>query len=352
MDRQVAGRDPKVADLLDKFVCVRYVQANGLDLALYQFDYNLTWAVMYFNADRTIYGRYGTRSQHDPTTGISIEAFRKSMEAVLELHQGYPANRAALKGKTGPAPRHPTPEGYPTLKRFYTPAVTAGKPDSCLHCHQITNNEYRFYKDQKKPIPDDVLWAFPMPDALGLSLDPKEKATVAAVAPGSPAQKDGFQAGDEIATLEGQPVVSIADVQWVLEHAKATSLKAEVKRGGAAKAMDVSLPAGWRRKGDFSWRGSTEIVSPLPEGSEDLDADERKMLGLSATAIATRVKWPAKGFQKDDVIVEVEGRRSGLTVSDFVAYANQKKQPGDKIPVTVLRAGKEVKLQVEVRYNQ
>lgn len=347
----MAGRDPKVENLLDQFVTVRYVQANGLDLSLFQFDYNLTWAVLFLNADRTIYGRYGSRSTHDPARDISLEGFVKAMEGALELHKGYPGNKASLAGKAGPRPRHPTPEGYPTLKKYYTPTVTPGKPDTCLHCHQITNNEYRFYKDAKAPIPDDVLWAYPMPDVLGLELDVRERATVRAVAPGSPAAKDGFQAGDVIATLEGQPMISIADVQWVLEQARtAAKLKAQVRRGGATQTLSLSLPSGWRRKGDFSWRASTEIISPLPDESEDLSADERKPLGLSPAAVAIRVKWPVRGFQKDDVIVEIDGRRSGMTCSEFLAYASQKKAPGEKIAVAVLRGGRELKLQIEARY--
>ncbi len=346
----MARRDPEVAGLLDRFVCVRVVQTNGIDLSLWQFDYNLTWAALFLNADRTIYGRYGTRSGHDPMADISLEGLKKAMEGALELHAGYPANRDSLRGKTGPAPRHPTPEGYPTLKRFYTPKVDPARLGSCMHCHQITNNEYRFYKDAGRPIPDDVLWLYPMPDALGLSLDPKERATVRAVAKGSPAEKAGFQAGDEIAGLAGQPLISIADVQWILEHARGSAVTGEVRRAGTTRAMTLALPEGWRRRGDFSWRASTGIVSPFPEASGDLDASERRRLGLSADAIAIRIRWNAKGFQKDDVIVGIDGRRTGMTASDAIAYANQEKKPGDRIELTVLRSGAEQKFQVQAHY--
>ena len=352
MDRQVAGRDPAVADLLEKFVCVRIVQANGMDLSLFQFDYNLTWAVVFLNADRTVYGRYGSRSSHDPNKDMSIESFRKAMEGALELHAGYPANKASLGGKTGPKPRHPTPEGYPTLKKFYTPVITPGKPDSCMHCHQITNNEFRFYRGARQPIPDETLFDYPMPDTLGLSLDRNERATVSAVAAGSSAEKDGFKAGDQILSLEGQPLVSIADVQWVLTQAKkATRLKAEVKRGVAAQSLTLSLPAGWRRKGDISWRGSNEIISPIPDESEDLPADEKKKLGLAAAATAIRVKWAGRGFQRDDVIVEADGKRT-WTASELLAYVAQQRMPGDKLSLTVLRAGKEQKLQLTLEFKE
>src|SRR5262245_26303805 len=42
-DEQVAGFDSRVERLLDRFVRVRIPQANGLDLSLFQFDYDLSF---------------------------------------------------------------------------------------------------------------------------------------------------------------------------------------------------------------------------------------------------------------------------------------------------------------------
>src|SRR5689334_3415769 len=50
-DEQVARRDARIADLMDKFVCVRIVQGNGLDLALFQYDYDMSFAAQFMNAD-------------------------------------------------------------------------------------------------------------------------------------------------------------------------------------------------------------------------------------------------------------------------------------------------------------
>ena len=75
MDRQVAGReDQDLADVMEKFVCVRIIQGWGMDLSLFQFDYELTWAVFLLNADKTIYGRYGY--------GMSTEAAATILDAV------------------------------------------------------------------------------------------------------------------------------------------------------------------------------------------------------------------------------------------------------------------------------
>jgi len=344
-----------VAELLDRFVCVRMVAANGMDLSIFQFEYNLTWAAMFLNADGTIYGRYGTLSRQDRDHAIlSLAGFGKALEAVLELHGAYPGNKAALAGKKGPAPRFPTPEGYSDLKPYVKPIDTSseGKAETtCLHCHYVEKSEYKSIRSARKPIPDEALWAFPMPETVGLTLDEDRRATVKSVAPGSAAAKAGIKAGDEIVSLDGQPLVSIADVQWVLHRAKdGGTLKAELRRGGAAQSLTLSLPKGWRRSviGGVGHAAGTWVFRPISD-AEDLSPDERKKRNLPYPAIAILIKWPDFGLLRDDVIVEIEGRKSGLSVDDFLAYVAQKKMPGDPIPAVVLRGGKRVEVQLKAR---
>ncbi|MEC8942734.1 MAG: thioredoxin family protein, partial [Verrucomicrobiota bacterium] len=87
------------------------VQANGIDLSLFQFDYDLTFAAFFMNADRTIYGRYGTNpSQENPGRDISLQGFIASLEAALKLHGNYPEGKEALLLKSGRKSRYPTPE--------------------------------------------------------------------------------------------------------------------------------------------------------------------------------------------------------------------------------------------------
>ena len=45
--------------LMEQFVCARQVSTNGLDLSLFQFDTDQSFAVFLLNADGTIYGRFG-----------------------------------------------------------------------------------------------------------------------------------------------------------------------------------------------------------------------------------------------------------------------------------------------------
>src|SRR6185436_951349 len=129
---------------------------------------------------------------------------------------------------------------------------------SCIHCHQLGEAQRKLFRADRKPIPDDVLRPWPMPSVIGFSLDPKTRGIVREVAEGSSADKAGLKVGDELVALEGQSVLSIADVQWVLHHAKAPgSLTATVHRGGREEKLSLALDAGWRRRSDISWRSST-----------------------------------------------------------------------------------------------
>ena len=62
LDDDLVNQDPRVRTLLEKFVCVRIVSTNGLDLSLFQYDYDQSFATFFLNADGSIYGRFGTRS--------------------------------------------------------------------------------------------------------------------------------------------------------------------------------------------------------------------------------------------------------------------------------------------------
>src|SRR6266446_51411 len=219
LDAQVVHRDPVVRKLLDEFVCVRIVQANGLDLSLFQYDYDQSFAAFFLNADKTIYGRYGTRSHEtESERDVSVEGFGKALAGALELHKQYPANKTDLAAKHGAAVAVPVPEEFPSLKGRYNSRLDyqGNVVRSCIHCHQVGEALRTVYRDKKEPIPERVLYPYPLPDVLGITLDPKERATVLKVAGGSTADKGDFRPGDEIATLEREPLLSIADVQWVL----------------------------------------------------------------------------------------------------------------------------------------
>jgi len=224
---------------MDRFVCVRIVQGWGLDLSVFQFDWWAAWTVFLMNADRAVYARYGRSSEN------TIEALRKALEGALELHGNYPANKAELAGKSGTPLPWKTTEAIPTFKGR---KQSDGRAE-CIHCHNILNAVIKSYPGRSDELP--LRWSapYPVPERMGVSLDPKERASVTDITTNSPAQKAGIRVGDRITSLGGQPILSIADVQWAL-HAGPDSgpLKAQLDRAGQKLDVTVTLPAGWRTK--------------------------------------------------------------------------------------------------------
>jgi serine protease Do len=355
-DKKLLDRQNEVNDLLDKFVCVRIVQGNNLDLSLFQFDYDQSFHAFFLNADRTVYGRFGTRSAREEEDDMSMTGLRKAMLGALDLHSNYPNNRDQLAGKQARPAEFRVPEEIPTLKGKYSDKLDyeGNVVASCIHCHQIRDSERLLYRQRGKSIPDRVLFPYPLPDTLGLRMNPDERATVLDVKPDSIAARAGLQAGDRIESLEGQPLLSTADLQWVLHQAgDEGKLRAQVHRSDKVIPISIDLPSTWRRESDISFRVSTWELRRMGSGGMllvDLDAQGRKEHGLSDGALALYVKHVGEygahatakraGFQKGDVLVAVDGNRKRLTEGQFLANSLHL-QPTEKLSVTILRDGKE-----------
>src|SRR3954470_543636 len=354
-DDDVARRDPIIRDLLDEFVCVRIVQANTIDLTIFQHDFDQSFAAYLMNPDLTIYGRFATRSERPEHEDISLEGLRKAMEAALRMHRDYGAVKPSLAGKQVRQARYRTPRDYPSLAGKYGETIDYEEKTarSCMHCHQVREAERLVYRAAREPIPDEVLFPYPDPAVLGLKMDPKAMATVERVTPGTPAERAGVRAGDEIVTLAGQPLLSIADLQWVLHNTpSATKLPAKVRRAGEAMDISLDLQEGWRR-GDISWRTTTWDLRRMGLGGlwlEELTGEQRAGSKLPDDAMALRVKHVGEygehavarraGFQKGDILVSFDGQAGKISETDLLAYTMQRKRPGDEVAVTVLRNGK------------
>lgn len=345
---------------MDKFICVRIVQANALDLSLFQFDYDLTFAAFFMNADRTIYGRYGSRSDaREAEREISLEGFAAAMRGALALHEAYPANKAALAGKQPKPVKITRPEEYASLKHYRPKLDYAGKVvESCMHCHQIRDAERQVLRSENKPLPSNEMYPYPLPDAVGMSLDPATAATVDNVERGSAAAASGFLTGDAITTLAGQPVLSMADVQWVLHHAKdADRIPAVVKRGERNMPLNLILPNGWRKNSSIQWRVSTWMLRRDNFGGMypvDMTDEERRAAGLAQNVMALRLQHVGQygehavakraGFVKDDIITSFDGQTKRMTETELHAYVMDKRRPGDKVAVTIRRGNRTMNL--------
>lgn len=367
LDDELVDQDPRIKPLLEKFVCVRVVSTNGLDLALFQFDTDQSWNVFFLNADRTIYGRYGTRSHRTQwSNDVSVEGLGKAMQGVLDLHANYATVKDSLAGKTGPAPTFATPEKFPALKDKYTDRLNyeGNVVQSCIHCHQIGDAQRDLLRSQRKPLPDTILFPYPHPKSLGLILDPRERATVQSVENDSLAAMAGFRAGDVIAKLNGQPLLSLADIQWVLHQVpdEGGRVTAEVRRGETASTVTLTLPKGWRRLDDPTWRASTWGMRRMALGGmllEPLEPEEREKAGLDGKAMGLRVRHVGQfgphaaaknaGVRAEDIVISYDGRTDFVREFDLIQHGVTARNVGETVEVGILRGGKKMTLKIPMQ---
>lgn len=348
--------DGELKELLDKFVCVRLVQMWGVDLHRFEFDRALTWAIFFMNADGSMYGRYGSRSGLRDLSAreISLTGFKESLRAALELHTRYTTDPQAVKPEladkvAGAGPTWRRPEEIPTMRASGRFGARFGELQrdqhgGCIHCHMVATNELKSLRDVGEPIPDRKLFPYPMPDQLGFRMDPTRRATVQRVLDGTIAARAGLQGGDRILRLAGQPILSTADIQWVLHNAgDEDSLEMELARGDRRQSLQLELPPGWRlHLEDWRFINPGLVRQMLGFDVQALPPARAARLGLTGKlALQVDRTTPAirrqTGLGHLDLIVAVDDIRTPLTVGTFTGYVLRNKPKGSVLKITILR---------------
>jgi hypothetical protein len=316
------------------FVLVRLVRVAGADLNLFEFDYDVTWAGFFLNAEEKVYGRYGGRDAKSSDARLSLAGLRYSMQAALTAHRRDPTAR-------GPQ-RPSTPllaEEYPAAKK---------RRGECIHCHQV----YEYSRAARKATGEwqrDERWVYPLPENVGVTLEVDRGDHVRAVAADSPAARAGIQAGDVMRTVNDLPVASFADMQYALHRApKQGRIPVTWQHGSEARTGELELAEGWRQT-NLTWRPSLlDVLPSLPVHGDDLTADEKKALGLPEKRLAFRQAKPVfnlpqkAGLRADDVIVGLDKFFPDMTMLEFLGYVRKNYLIGDKVTLHVLRDGKPV----------
>ena len=338
---------------MEQFVCVRLIKTNHLDLGQFQFDHDLTFAVFFMNADGTIYGRYGTRTgMKTAESDVSLKGFAESLARSLTIHENYPDNESALAGKQPVRADVQYPEQFAALDHYKSVLDYQGQVSrSCIHCHQIRDAQRIEYRVRNEPLPLRLLFPFPNPRVLGIRMDARTANRVAAVHDGSVAAASGIRNGDRLVAINRQPIVSTADIQWILERAEDRDrLTIDLLRDGDTESVGLDLPEGWRRKTDLSWRPTSWDLRRMATGgvrSRTLADIRRADLGISESDMALLIDHVGKfgkhavahraGVRKGDIILEFDGQRDLMTESQLLEYAMQKKKPGDTVKIVAQR---------------
>jgi hypothetical protein len=327
----------KLTDVADQFILVRLDKITGVDLRLFEFDYDLTWMGFFLNAEEKVYGRYGGRDAKSADGHLSLPGLRFALEAALAAH------RKDSKVKPDALP------GQSLLVEEY-PAAKKRRDKGCIHCHQVTEFR-RFDAREAGTFRREDLWVYPLPENVGLVLDNDQGNKVRSVAPGSAAARGGLRAGDLLQTLNGVAVASFADAQHGLNRAPGKGdIEVRWKRDGESLTAKIVLVEGWR-KTNWTWRTSMlEILPSLSLFGDDLTREEKKALGLSEKRLAFRqdktlgAQVKMAGVQAGDIIIGIDDLELEMTMLGFLAHVRQSYLVGDKITINVIRDGKRVNL--------
>lgn len=353
-DGQVVRHDQELTELTKQFVPVRIVRMNDADLDLFQFDYDLTWSAFFMNPDGAIYGRYGTRAAQDGMTHMSLASLKKAMRQALELHKDYPNNRQLFEGKRGSTPRFKSVREIAPLKKQLASkghGDSAQQDEGCIHCHMVYEGIHDV-EYSEGTFKQEMIWVYPMPENIGLVMDVDEGTKVKYILPNSFAEKSGLEGGDVIHKLNGQIILSQADIQWVL-HWLPTPGTIEVHyfRDKKLYYTTLTVEGNWRKR-DISWRGSMWGLHPkLGLWAPELSIDEKKTLGLASDRLALRVQYPSESIKKaglkvNDIIVSFDSSDKNQTSLQLNVNVRLNYKPGSQVPVAVLRDGKRVELTI------
>ena len=369
LDDDLLEQNDSVVESMRKFVRVRQISTNGIDLNRYQFDFDQSFSVMFFHPDGTLLGRFGTRSHHTEwENDVSIAGLGAAMKQVLEWHSNFDSVRDSLAKKQSTNLKHipvASPEKYPTLERFPPSFDLANVTiKNCIHCHQVGEAQKSFALSESKTesLPMDLLFPYPHPKILGLILDVDTCATVKEVVADSIAHRAGFKAGDKIVRFDDQPIISLADLQWVLHLKPNTAIAIPVTflRDGKSTTVSLNLSDDWKASGDISWRASSWELRRLVLGGmvlKELDKSERQKLGIADGAMALGIghvgqyaphnRAKLAGLQKEDVVVSVLGKKNLTREVDIIRFLLDQRQTVKQIPIDVLRAGKPMSFELK-----
>jgi predicted metalloprotease with PDZ domain len=349
-DGQVVRKDPEVARLAEQFVCVRVQSMNGVNINLFQFDRDLTWMAFFMDAQDRFYARYGGREDHSAESHLTKASLVNVMREVLRLHESGSVQSSAYEPKTQPVR---TPEASASLRDR---VAKSGTHQRCIHCHDIKQTELIDLREAGK-FSKEMIFTYPMPSAVGIIIDPDKQNEVRSVKPRSPAEKAGIRQGDVLLTVESQRILTAADFARVLERTpREAVLRVELHRGGKRVDTMLHVSGNWKKTADPSWRSSIYVAGPdAGFWAEELTDAAKRKLGLTSDGLALRVTIffgektaPVKaGLRKNDVVIEVDGKRERLGIRQFHAYCQMNHNYGDKLPMTVLRDGKELKLEMQ-----
>ncbi len=338
---------------------------RGIDLERFAFDTDLTLAILWMNADGTIYHRYGSRDVRGAHHWLSLDSLTAGMRASLTAHDTHTVEA-------------PTARASKPLVMEAIPSYIKRDKGSCIHCHSVRPALYE--EDLAAGTwTDSKVWAFPPPSQVGIDLDRDEQTRISYVAPDSAAARAKLNKGDRIANINGQPIATASDLMFALDQFSSSggALTVTYFRGqdDSPKLAQLALGDGWKEGTPlgFSWRPFKWGLTPAPGfGGTALNREQLAELGLLleergaalplAFKISYLVTWgensrfgkvAAKaGLQVGDILTAVLGpdkRPVELeSVDHFHSWWRLTRKVGETVTIEVLRGAETKQLSLPI----
>jgi hypothetical protein len=300
---------------------------RGIDLA--KFDFDRHNAVYYFiiNSKEDIYLRYGGRNTKSADAYLDLESLELALSLGLTEHQKF------TSGKRQPDPKH-TPVFPKDVTGLNENVVQRNR---CVECHHIAHFQTTIAEKLNTLIKKHDMFRYPEFEILGIEIDiPKglliKEATAAA-------KQSGLVPGDLIQSINSQPILTVADLQYHLDKVdrESTILPISVLRKGENRAFKINLPSDWWLT-DLTHRNLT--INPLVHFDEKiLTPAEKKELNLLPENFASRITYVPV-----DIIIAVAGQTKDTLGLGAKLYVKLVHKSGSSLELTILRDGKKQNL--------
>ena len=211
--------DKDIIELCKQFVLLRMTYMRGVNIALFEYDYDMTWMSFFLDADGRVYSRYGSRGSVSADSHNTPAGLLNTMRAVLAVHQEESA-------KTRPAyqPPRQQPADIPAYTRLYG--------NSCGRCHMLNEAKWEQQR-QDGTMKKGAFFLYPLPENVGIELDLTLGNRIKEVRENSFAENAGLRVNDTIRFANGVRVLTCADMQHVLNKLEPEStLTLEIERKG------------------------------------------------------------------------------------------------------------------------
>jgi Do/DeqQ family serine protease len=153
-------------------------------------------------------------------------------------------------------------------------------------------------------------------------------ALVADIWPGGAAARAGLKQGDVIVSVDGQPLVDGASLNYAIStHRVGDTIRLGVRRGGGEQAltMRAEAPPATPERGERTLSGrnpfdGVKVVNLSPAVADELGADPFAGRGVLIVGVGRGLAMNA-GFQPGDLVREVNGKKIETTADLAAAVA-------------------------------